>query len=197
MTTLSRSLLAALVLALGCSLAAAQVPGAPPPDGGGGGPRPRPPIDTALDVNSDEIIDAGEIANAVAAVTKLDTNGDGQLTPDEYRPPRPGGRAAGQAKGNEAGTGRSGQGATDAGTGRGTPPQGGGRPRPPIVTALDANGDGEIDAGELANAVAALKKLDVNGDGTLSPDEYRPPRPDGPGAPRGGGSGGSSNTSSD
>ena len=66
-------------------------------------------------------------------------------------------------------------------------------PRPqasPIVAALDANGDSIIDASEIAKASAALKKVDKNGDGQLTPDEYRPqggpgyrrngPRPDGP-----------------
>ncbi|MEI6350770.1 MAG: hypothetical protein WCP06_06660 [Verrucomicrobiota bacterium] len=38
-------------------------------------------------------------------------------------------------------------------------------PKPPIEAALDANGDGVIDADEIANAAAALKKLDKNGDG--------------------------------
>jgi hypothetical protein len=51
------------------------------------------------------------------------------------------------------------------------------RPRPPLELALDANGDGVIDADEIAKAPAALKKLDKNGDGKLTPDEYRPPRP--------------------
>jgi len=51
----------------------------------------------------------------------------------------------------------------------------------PIVAALDANKDGEIDAAEIANAAAALKTLDKNGDGKLTADEIRPPR--GPGGP--------------
>jgi hypothetical protein len=50
-------------------------------------------------------------------------------------------------------------------------------PKPPLELALDANRDGTIDADEIAGAVAALKKLDKNGDGKLTPDEYRPPRP--------------------
>jgi Ca2+-binding EF-hand superfamily protein len=59
------------------------------------------------------------------------------------------------------------------------PPQrlGGGRPGippNPIVTALDADGDGVISAAELKNASAALKKLDKNNDGKISPDEVRP-----------------------
>jgi hypothetical protein len=59
------------------------------------------------------------------------------------------------------------------------------RPPPPaIIGALDANHDGVMDADEIANAVAALKQLDKNGDGQLTPDEFmgpRPPRPEGSG----------------
>jgi hypothetical protein len=83
--------------------------------------------------------------------------------------------------------------AQDAG---GTPPQGGrpyqreGGPGPggpggrrmppsPLMMALDANHDGVIDASEIANASAALKTLDKNGDGKLTPDELRPQRPQG------------------
>jgi hypothetical protein len=43
-----------------------------------------------------------------------------------------------------------------------------------IFAALDANGDGVIDAAEIANAPAALKKLDKNGDGKLTREELRP-----------------------
>ena len=56
-------------------------------------------------------------------------------------------------------------------------------PRPPlplIIKALDANGDGVIDAAEIANAPAALKSLDKNGDGQLTRDEYHRPRRPGP-----------------
>ena len=58
------------------------------------------------------------------------------------------------------------------------------------MAALDANHDGVIDADEIANASAALRKLDKNGDGKLTMDELRPPRrqggpsPDGLPAPR-------------
>src|SRR5207253_2410660 len=61
-------------------------------------------------------------------------------------------------------------------------------PPPPLITALDANHDGVIDAQEIENAPAALRTLDKNKDGKLTPDEYRPPRP-GPGG-RGPGNGG-------
>ena len=58
---------------------------------------------------------------------------------------------------------------------------------PPIIAALDANHDGVIDETEIANASAALKTLDKNGDGKLTMDELMGPRPmggGGPGAPR-------------
>lgn len=42
---------------------------------------------------------------------------------------------------------------------------------------FDANKDGVIDATEIENASAALKKLDTNSDGKLTPDELRPQRP--------------------
>src|SRR5437867_11500980 len=56
------------------------------------------------------------------------------------------------------------------------------RPPPPLMHALDANHDGEIDAAEIANASNALLTLDKNGDGKLTRDELTPPRP-----PRGNG----------
>ena len=49
---------------------------------------------------------------------------------------------------------------------------------PPLVFAtLDANHDGIIDAGEIANASQALKSLDKNADGRLSREELRRSRP--------------------
>ena len=53
----------------------------------------------------------------------------------------------------------------------------------PIIQALDTNHDGIIDATEIANASAALKTLDKNGDGQLTTDEYLPPLPPGVTAP--------------
>jgi hypothetical protein len=79
--------------------------------------------------------------------------------------------------------------AQDRFDGPGGPPGGGGRfghhfgGGPPLVlplmAALDANGDGELDATEIANASAALKTLDKNGDGKLTADELMPPPPGG------------------
>ena len=141
------------------------------PGGSGGGPGGRqPPIPLvvkAIDTDGDGILSAEEIANAPAALKTLDKRGDGRLTPDEFAGPRPD---------------RNGPG---GGGGPGGGPPGGGQrpPAPPIIRALDANGDGIIDAKEMANAAEALKKLDTNGDGQLTLDEYmgRPPGQDGAG----------------
>ena len=79
------------------------------------------------------------------------------------------------------------------------PPPGGHHHHPPpspLVEALDVNHDGVIDSNEIANASAELLTLDKNHDGKLTPDEYRPPRPNGPppgeqsGGPQGNSQGG-------
>jgi Ca2+-binding EF-hand superfamily protein len=75
---------------------------------------------------------------------------------------------------------------------RGRGGEGGGRPGgDPIVSALDANGDGRIDKTELRGAAAALRKLDKNKDGQIASEEIRGPgdgRRGGPrDRPRGGG----------
>ncbi len=64
--------------------------------------------------------------------------------------------------------------------------QGGKRPMPLLISALDANHDGVIDADEIAGASAALKKLDKNGDGKLSREEYMGKPPMGGRPPMGG-----------
>jgi Ca2+-binding EF-hand superfamily protein len=58
----------------------------------------------------------------------------------------------------------------------------------PVMTALDADGDGVISAEEINNASVALRKLDKNGDGKLTENEIRPNFPPGgrgPGGPTG------------
>ena len=70
-----------------------------------------------------------------------------------------------------------------------TPGVPGGFPPPLLLRTLDANGDGILDADEIAHAADALRKLDKNGDGKLTPDEYRDssvPFPGPPGSPRNG-----------
>jgi hypothetical protein len=74
------------VLGIGCACHR------PPPGDQAGMRGHHPPpslLMQALDVNHDGVIDAEEISNAPAELRTLDKNGDGQLTPDELRPPRP------------------------------------------------------------------------------------------------------------
>jgi hypothetical protein len=134
--------------------------------GGRGGPPgmghpPVPPIIVALDADADGTLSAAEIASASTALLTLDKNGDGKLSADELRPPPPGGT-------NQF---------------RLNPPPGAKHPVPPIIAALDANEDGELDATEIANASIALLQLDTNGDGQLTRDELCPKPPGGPGGP--------------
>lgn len=56
-------------------------------------------------------------------------------------------------------------------------------PLPAVVKALDANGDGVIDADEIANAPTALRALDKNGDDKLTMDELMGSPPRGFGGP--------------
>ncbi len=73
-----------------------------------------------------------------------------------------------------------------AGPGGGFGPRGH-MPPPPVIAVLDANHDGVIDSTEIDNAPAALRTLDKNGDGKLTPDEVRPPHPQGRGFRHGAG----------
>jgi hypothetical protein len=44
----------------------------------------------------------------------------------------------------------------------------------PVLAALDADHDAVISASEIESAAAALKRLDLNGDGKLLPVEVAP-----------------------
>ncbi len=116
-----------------------------PPGGGGpggqGGPRPPNPIIEALDLNKDGVIDADEIAKATESLKKLDKNGDGKLTEEEFRPLRPGGPGGGGGRpdgqsgagANPDGRGPGRSGAPGAGPQTAPAPGGEGRPqRPPL-----------------------------------------------------------------
>lgn len=54
----------------------------------------------------------------------------------------------------------------------------GGPPLPPIITAIDRNKDGVLDADEISKSPAALKSLDQNHDSRLTSDETRPAQAD-------------------
>ena len=125
---------------------------------GPGGPGRFHPVLRALDADQDREISATEIANAAAALLTLDANRDGVVATAELRPPFPGRRPPPPAAGSDVS------------------PRLQGRPHPvdPVMLALDANGDGELSAGEIAGAPASLKALDANGDGKLTRDELRP-----------------------
>lgn len=108
------------------------------------------PVLSILDTNQDKEISANEMAAAPVALLKLDKNQDGKISEDEVT----------------AGGARDGQ-------------QGGQRRRrgPGIMrmmkanSALDADESGTMEEGEIKNAAAALKKLDVNHDGKLTEEE--------------------------
>jgi hypothetical protein len=93
--------------------------------------------------------------------------------PPGDRPPR--------REGGPGGPGGPGRPGGPGGEGRRMPP-------PPLFAVLDSNHDGVIDEHEIANASESLKKLDKNHDGKITPEELRPPRPEGdhgPGGPEG------------
>jgi hypothetical protein len=100
----------------------------------------------ALDSNRDYVISASEIAAAPAALRRLDLNGDGKLNAEE--------------SGMHAAEGEDLQRIF--------------MHTNPVLAALDADHDSEISASEMRNAAAALKRLDLNGDGQLLPVEIAP-----------------------
>ena len=118
----------------------------------------------ALDADHDGVISASEIANAPAALLTLDTDHDGALSPEE----------CGRAFADDPAQNARMEATLDPDALR--------RARltfmriHPVLAALDADHDGVISAAEIQNAPAALKTLDKNGDGRLTPDELIPPR---------------------
>jgi hypothetical protein len=112
------------------------------------------PVLGALDADHDNVISSFEIANAPAALGKLDKNHDGKLTAEEC-----GLRLPARLMSN---------------------PRLATRARllfmriHPALAALDADRDGEISASEIKNAPAKLGTLDTNGDGRLTIDELLP-----------------------
>jgi Ca2+-binding EF-hand superfamily protein len=101
-----------------------------------------------MDRNSDGKVTSDEVpeerrASVERLIRRADKDGDGSLTLEEFM--------AGRPQGAEAGG----------------PPRG----PSPLLKLLDANGDGELSAEEIAAATSTLRKLDKNGDGKISADE--------------------------
>lgn len=136
--------------------------GLPPGKAGGGGGEgfrpPMHPLQLALDAKGDGVIDAKELANAVAALKKLDKNGDGKLTDDEFRPARPQSGQGGQ--GGQGGVGGQ----------RGAPGEKGGEPRRPEGQPGGGGGPGD-NPGSDGDFVTRLFQNDKNKDGKLTKDE--------------------------
>lgn len=141
---------------------------------------PTAPILAALDTNGDGQLSPDEIAGAVKALQGLDVDQDGELTAEECvgaSPPlgmRPGGLWGPEAADVARG---------EAGFPPG--PGGFGPPVPPVLAALDANADGELAEDEWTAAATALQSLDKNGDGELTDDEIAFQFPRGGGPPGG------------
>lgn len=127
------------------------------------GPPPPPRIVRTLDANRDRVISAEEIANAASALRTLDANGDGLISRPEMGPPPPPKKSEVKAKAKAREEGKP--------TSRRPPP------KDPLVAALDADQNKSLSAEEVTNAPTALAKLDRNGDGQLTQDEFAPPPP--------------------
>jgi hypothetical protein len=105
----------------------------------------------ALDANGDAALDVFEIAAAPGALSTLDRDRDGRLTPEE----------AGfhGASADPGVIDRRRMAFMSA---------------HPVLAALDADRSGDLSSGEITGSAAALRGLDRNGDGALSPFEVGP-----------------------
>ncbi len=109
----------------------------------------------ALDADRDLTISATEIANAPAALRQLDKNHDGKLTAEEC------GFYIGPSSLSPKLMDRMHRDFMHF---------------HPVLAALDSDRNGEISAEEIRNGARSLRRLDVNGDGSLSPSELIPNR---------------------
>ncbi|HEV2447383.1 MAG TPA: hypothetical protein VGS58_15740 [Candidatus Sulfopaludibacter sp.] len=111
------------------------------------------PVLRALDSDRDLTLSPSEIRNAPAVLRKLDADHDGRLSADEcglpFDPNSLSPAVAALLRGHFMSF-------------------------HPVLAALDIGHQGELSAWEIEHAAAALKKLDRNHDGYLTPDELIP-----------------------
>ncbi len=119
---------------------------------------------------------AGTVAYRVTGTDRVDftfTDPGGTIRQETHER-RAGGGEGGGGDGRRppGGGGARGGPGMAPGSGAGEGGRGGGAPGPdPLAEALDANRDGVIDAGEMADAEKRLRRLDADGDGRLSREE--------------------------
>jgi len=147
------------------------------PGGGRGGPEEKPAVDVVeetvkalmtFDANGDGKLSRSELPERFQGIfDRGDENKDGFLTPDEIRKVSAA-QAAPASPGGPGGRGPEG--------GRGEGPRGDMNfiRMDPILAAVDTNGDGIISAEEIRDSAAALRKLDKDGDGTVTRQEAMP-----------------------
>ncbi len=134
---------------------------------GQGPPLAALPIMAALDRDGTGEISADELSEASRALRTLDADGDGTLRQGELAPrggrgEEPPGRPARGPGGGPGGT---------RGPGGGP---GGMLAMLPLVTSLDADRSGEIEANEIDSASDSLATLDTDGSGNLTENELMP-----------------------
>src|SRR5204862_4561188 len=136
-------------------------PGGPGGPGGGAGFA----LFGALNTDGGESLTAAEIDAAPAVLKKLDANGDGKVTADEF--PRPAPRGGGPGG---PGRGRGGSGVGEE------PPAAPPTPDDLAATlmAFDKNKDGKLKKAELPERMQGLfERVDENKDGELTLDEIK------------------------
>ena len=101
---------------------------------------------STLDKDHDKTISTEELATAPSVLESLDKNKDGSLTEDEVAAPAPAGGGQGRRRGGTIRMMKA-------------------------HSAMDADGNGTLDAAEIKNATVALRKIDGNRDAKLTEDE--------------------------
>lgn len=128
----------------------------------------------------------GNANDMVNTLMAFDQNGDGMLQKSEVPERMQGLFARGDADKNGTLTREELQKLSSASAAQEGNRGGGGRFRDQVVAALDKDGDGSLNAAEIAAASASLAALDRNRDGAITEDEVRPQfGPGGRGGPGG------------